>query len=471
MTTDLIPAADGHLVKKYGIHIRDSRHLLASQLKQVVTRAYKFLNYGSSLHQERAYLTEAVGLLNKELDGTLLVRKERIQDSIYEFFDLMEELRTYADASTTNHSPHRERKLVKAIRKFVTKMNSQTNIRLNNAETEVLKAINLRGEVHVFYVNLRRISPAFQTIFQGRTAIPVSEPENLTDQQIRMALLNKLSPALVTAYEETGNLLTEAGSLANSAEDEYFIEEVARDYYLHIFENLKNVTKETVDFIQKEAVVAESLKQFHIIQLGLNKIIETSIANSMRAMKSQTDFLRNKVIGSDAFNLTPSELELTVDSSVEESQRLREELYKKHVAPRIEQNRLDYESKLAAMQAEHDEAMRVMQEQYETRIRNYETDFASMQSHHEDEKKYLAVQNWQFKDQIKKLEAEITHRNSHETNYPAPSFKNQQKQAEPAATIPVVPVRIEKRINNTPPLTAGRIQIAPALTTERLHRE
>lgn len=444
MTTDLIPSADGHIVMKYGIHIRDSRRLLASQLKQVVNRAYTFLEYGSALHQERAYLTEAVGLLNKELDGTLLVRKDRIQDSIYEFFDLMEELRTYADASTTNHSFHRDRKLVKAIRKLVTKMNSQTNIRLNDTETEVLKAINLRGEVHVFYVNLRRIAPAFHPIFQGHRTTPVSTPEDLTDQQIRLRLLNQLSPELVAAYEETGNLLREAGSVANTAEDEYFIGEVSKDYYHHIFQNLQKVAKETADFIQKEAVVNESLKQFKIIQLGLNKIIENSIASSMNAMKSQTDFLRNKIVGSRAFNLTPRELELEVESSAEQSQKLREELYKKHVAPRIEQNRLEYEAKLVAMQTEHKTEMAMMQERYEEQIKNLEENTLSLRGYHAGEKKTFAAQSREYRDRIRALEAELAAQSRFPTNYPAPQFKSrEEREAALTATIRVGPAKKE----------------------------
>lgn len=451
MTTILTspPAANGQIVFKYNIRERDSRRLLSSHLKQVVTRAYKFLYYGCTLHQEQSYLKEAVGLLSKELDGTLLVRRDHIQESIYEFFELMEELRVYADSSANTRFHHRERKLNKAIRKFVTKMNGRTNIRLNDTETEVLQALNLQGEVKVFYINLRRISTPFHSIFLGKNSPPLPAPKDLTDQQIRLALLNQLSPALVTAYEETGSLLTEAGSLANTAEDEYFIGQVSADYYFHIFENLQNVAKESADFVQKEAVVTESLKQFQIIQLGLNKIIENSIANSMSAMKSQTDFLRSKVIGPRGLELTPSEVELEVDASVEQSQRLREELYKKHVAPRIEQNRLDYEAKLAEMR----------------------TQLTEMQAQYEEEKKYLAVQNWEYKDQIKKLEAELAQKNSFGTvsNFPPPSFRT-RKEMEPAAIMPVVPVRVERN-NPAPPPTAGRIQIAPAFTAERLNRE
>lgn len=451
MTTNLIPAANGQIVIKYGIHIRDSRHLLSSHLKQVILRSYKFLYRGCyKLQEELDYLNECVGLLSKEHDGTLLVRRDKIQDSIYEFFELMEEIRNYADNAGVSgqfRSAHKERKLSKSIRKFVAKMNGQTNIRLNDAETEVLQAINLKGEVKVFYINLRRISSAFHPIFQGQYASTVSAPENLTDQQIRVKLLTQLSPELVAAYEETGNLLTEAGSLANTAEDEYFIGEVTNDYYFHLFENLQKIAKETVDFIQKEAVIVESLKQFQIIQLGLNKIIENSIANNMNAMKSQTDFLRNKVMGTQALSLTPMELEQAVDADAEQSQKLREELYKTHVAPRIEQNRLEYEAKLAEMQAE------------------YEAD-----------KKYLADKNWEYKDQIKKLEAELAEKNSSQPDFtsPAPTsvIQNavfnpplysqhqppiQQRMAEPAATIDVFPIVHTETIRKSDPLTADRI--------------
>jgi hypothetical protein len=462
MTTNLIPSSNGALVIKYGIHHRDSRRLLSSHLKQVISRAYKFLHRDCyRLTEERDYLNEAVGLLSKEKDGTLLVRQQDIQDCIYEFFDLMEELRSYADnsARSSGRSTSIERKLSKALRKFIAKMNSRTNIRLNSTETEILKAINLQGDVKVFYINLRRISEAFQPIFQGQYAT-TSEPEDLTNEQIRLNLLNQLSPALAAAYEETGSLLTEATALRNTPEDEYFIDEVTKDYYLHIFENLHNISKESVDFAQKEAVVTESLKQFQIIQLGLNKIIENSIANSMNLMKSQTDFLRNKIIGSRAFNLSPSELEQEVQTSVEQSQQLREELYQKHVAPRIEQNRLEYEAKLAAMQAENETEMAAMQARYETHIKNLEEDTLSLRSHYEEEQKYIVVQNKEYRDRIRKLELELAQRGTVSSHYPAPNFTIPKETVEPAATISVAPMRTDRI--DVPTLLTDRINIGPA---------
>jgi hypothetical protein len=100
-----------------------------------------------------------------------------------------------------------------------------------------------------------------------------------------------------------------------------------------------------------------------------------------------------------------------------------------------------------------------------------------MQEEYEADKKYLAVQNWQFKDQIKKLEAELAHRNSSQPDFtsPAPTSVIQnavfnpplysqhphpiqkRTQSEPAATIDVFPIVHTETIIESGTLTADRI--------------
>lgn len=379
-------------ILKYVIRNRRSRTLLSAHMKQAVTIAFADIPSSAyKLHDETVYLNEALGLISKERHETLLVRQTRIQKSIYEFFALMEDIRTYSKEPS---SSFKGRKLRNAMRAFINKLNNQTNLRITHNEPYELRQLESSTEESVFFINLRKINPAFHVIFEGRYFKDDTETrKDPTLQQLREALLGQFSPELLFAYREAESLLGEAEGLATTPEDEYFIEQISKDYYPHVFDALKNITNDSADFAQKEMVVSESLKQFKIIQLGLHQIIDTSIANSMNTMKSQTDFLRNKVLGSQALNLSQNELELAVDSSVEEAQRLREELYMKHVAPQIEQTRLEYETKLAAMQAAH-----------------------------ENEIKTLAIQNWQYKSDIQKLEGQLALMESFSSNYPAPTF-------------------------------------------------
>lgn len=363
-------------ILKYVIRNRDSRQLLAAHMQKAATIAFADIPGNcDTLRNEIVYLNEALELLSKERIAALLVRKKHIQKSIYDFFEIMEAIRSYP---TEPISFFKERKLRNALRRFINNLNDQTNLRLSSNESFDMQHIDLSTDYHVLFINLRKINPAFHVVFEGRYFKDSERQKDHTVQQLREALLAQFSPELLFAYREAESLLEEAEGLATTPEDEYFIEQISKDYYPHVFEALKNIANDSADFAQKETVVSESLKQLKIIQLGLHQIIDASIANSTNTMKSQTDFLRNKVLGSQALNLTANEIELAVDSSVEEASRLREELYMKHVAPQIEHTRQDYETKLAAMQASH-----------------------------EAEMKKLAIQNWQYKSDIQKLQGQI----------------------------------------------------------------
>jgi hypothetical protein len=379
-------------ILKYVIRNRDSRQLLASHMKQAVAIAFADIPAKcDKLRDEIVYLNEALGLIGKERHETLLIRKKRIQKSIYEFFEIMEDIRSY---STEPESFFKERKLRNALRGFVNKLNNQTNLRINHNEPYELRQLERSTEESVFFINLRKINPAFHVIFEGRYFKDHERMKDSTVQHLREALLAQFSPELLFAYREAESLLEEAEGLATTPEDEHFTEQVTEDYYPHVFKALQNVAHDKAEFSQKEIVVTESIKQFKIIQLGLHKIIEGTIARSMNTMKSQTDFLRNKVLGSEALSLNSNELELVVDNSVEQAQKLREELYMKHVAPQIEQTRANYEAQLAHLKTEH-----------------------------EMEMKDLAVQNWQFKGEIAALEAQVAYLNGLHSNYPAPTFR------------------------------------------------
>lgn len=364
MDNDLSRRETSRGIFKYVIRNRDDRQLLAAHMKQTVIVAFNNIPIScDKLRHELPYLNEALDLLGKELHGTILIRRKHIQETLYQFFYLMEEILHYSvevhldPADPLRRNSNKERSLGKAMKKITGQLNEQTSQRLNSSEEQALRTLNVLPEMIVLYLNLKRINPVFHATFEGQYYKPAAPQKDQTVHQLRLALLNQFSPELVFAYREAGSLLEEAELLATTAEDEYFIEQVTKDYYTHIFDALKSL-KTSADFAQKEAVATESLKQFKIIQLGLHKIIESTIVNNMDAMKSQTNFLRSKVLGPQSLSLSQNEIELTVDSSVEEAQRLREELYMRHVAPQLEQYRLEYETKVATMQAVFDEEAR-----------------------------------------------------------------------------------------------------------------
>jgi hypothetical protein len=344
-------------------------------MKEAVTIAFAMVHRDcSKLRDELGYLDEAITFLAKERTQNILVRQKSIQMSLYRFFELMEEIRSYALEPQSNSW---ERKLSKSLQKVIFNLNEQTNLRLNRNETAILQELNLNGKELFLYLNKKNISPAFHGIFTGRFSHAVPASKELTGHQLREAVLAKFSKELTSAYHETESILKEAVPLAALPEDEHFIEQITADYYPHIFQALQSATN-TANFMRQEIVASESIKQFKIIQLGLNKIIDDTIARNLSAMKSQTNFLQNKVLGSQALSLNQNELEAVIETGVEETQKMREELYKKHVASQIEGIRNEYEAKLTAMQASH-----------------------------ETELKSVSVQNWQYKSEIATLEAEV----------------------------------------------------------------
>jgi hypothetical protein len=109
---------------------------------------------------------------------------------------------------------------------------------------------------------------------------------------------------------------------------------------------VKKVVHSSADLTQRETVVAECLEQFQIIQIGLNQIIDSGLTDNTKSLKSQTEFLRSKIVGSRSLVLSPDEGQMVPVSE-------------------LHQLRAAYEAKIQEMEEEHKAEIRNLYARYE----------------------------------------------------------------------------------------------------------
>jgi hypothetical protein len=342
-------------VSTYNLAYSQQRESLYQDLSVVVWSVFKEIPRNRvHLIDEEDYLLNAIYLLRGERNAaSLFVHREEIQNHLNKLPAILDEIIAYSQGGK---KMHQELLMTWALRSYIRKLKTLLNRPVTKGELN-----NVTRESNELILAL---SAEFSSLGID-TSNPISErrdndqkqklaKQKADAQQERIVLqdwLGSISPDLLVAYRDTEDIFAEANALTASPEDEYFLEQVNADYYPRIFEALGKFEGENSDFAAKELVVVETLKQFGIIQLGLQKIIDNAVEQNLSSIKSQTDFLRNKVLGERSFSLTPKEAETEIENSVEESQRIREELYKKHVAPQLERNREEYEAALAEERA------------------------------------------------------------------------------------------------------------------------
>jgi hypothetical protein len=340
----------------YSLMTHDSRRLLANDLQHVVHLTFDAIPHSrrnNRIYQQKDYLLEAVGLLAKEDNGTLVMRHEEIQGKLNKFFALINKINVY---SITQQDYFSELYMSHYLKRYIKSLNALTNRRLTIREVFDLAALQLTDDLY-FHIDsselqhssLQRSLTDHQNSFH-KVVTAKAMTEMAEEKKKQEKWLANLSPDLFAVYKETEERIAEVAPLITSPEDEYFIEQIQNDYYPHIFASLRNLARTENDFSHKESVVMESIKQFKIIQLGLERIMDRAVAQNLNSIRSQTDFLMNKVLGENALTLTPEKQDEALEATLEEAQRIREELYKKHVAPVLEKNRQEYEEKLAELE-------------------------------------------------------------------------------------------------------------------------
>lgn len=316
----------------------------------------------TQLIRERAGdLIESFKSLGQYNSDTIIYRWHDIDKALQTFVDLFNSLWVYRDKHSSSNYRVRDRDSGK-INKLSKKLNKLINNRLSIGEIATL--INHPPKAPVITLTFSDLNPSLQerlaaptrssspdwkflgsnlSLYEAKKATTENSPEASTSQW-----LASLSSDVLNEYSKTEEILSEVTPLLDNAEDEYFVEQISAEYYPHIFAALQNFDKEATDFHHKEVVVTEAVKQFKIVQLGLQKIIDGTVTRHMNAMRLQTDFLRNKVLGDQSFSLSPTEADSLLESSIEEAQRVRDDLYKKHVAPILEKNKQEYDDALSA---------------------------------------------------------------------------------------------------------------------------
>lgn len=376
-------------VSTYNLAFSQQRSALYEDLSVVVSSIFRKIPRNRvHLLDEEDYLLNAIYLLREERNvASLYVYREEIQKHLNKLPAILDEIITYSHGGK---KIHQELLMTWTLRSYIRKLKTL----LNRPVTKT----NLNDIARESYGLVLALSAEFSNLGLD-TSNPISQrrennqkqelsQQKTEEEQERIVLqdwLGNISPDLLVAYLDTEDIFAEANSLSCSPEDEYFLEQVNADYYPHIFEALGKFEGENSDFDAKELVVVEALKQFGLIQLGLQKIIDNAVEQNLASIKSQTDFLRNKVLGERSFSLTPKEAETEVEKSVEESQRIREELYKKHVSPVLEKNREEYASKIADLKSEHQQEMYLQEEKHKHLKREHQEELLQRDRLHASE--------------------------------------------------------------------------------------
>ena len=388
---------------KYSIILDETRQLLADDLKQLIDSVFSL--YGDDrvrITQHLATLKEVVGLFAIVKERNLHARLDDIQHRLDQLLDLLLKLDAY---SSDRKSLFYDWALDQDLKSITKKLLNVLSLRLSPREETSLEYVDFQTHRYLT-VDCSNFSPSINESFAYREVETEKKP--VYDDKKQREWLASLSPDLLSAYTETEDFIREVTPIAVDAEDQYFIEQIYDDYYLHIFESLKSLSDSKTEFAHKETVVVECIKQFRIIQLGLQKIIDRAVEQRLSKIKSQTDFLRNKVMGSNAFSLNPEELESAVDSSLEESQRVREELYKLHVAPILEQNKKEYEEALERQKTTYDESLKRQEAAHKatekalhSSLSNlYKERLASKDAHHEVTIKAVKMEHYRYVSQL-----------------------------------------------------------------------
>lgn len=376
-------------VSTYNLAFSQQRSALYEDLSVVVSSIFRKIPRNRvHLLDEEDYLLNAIYLLREERNvASLYVYREEIQKHLNKLPAILDEIITYSHGGK---KIHQELLMTWTLRSYIRKLKTLLNrpVTKTNLNDIARESDGLVLALSAEFSNLgldtsnpisqRRENNQKQELSQQKTE----------EEQERIVLqdwLGNISPDLLVAYLDTEDIFAEANSLSFSPEDEYFLEQVNADYYPHIFEALGKFEGENSDFDAKELVVVEALKQFGLIQLGLQKIIDNAVEQNLASIKSQTDFLRNKVLGERSFSLTPKEAEIEIEKSVEESQRIREELYKKHVSPVLLQNREEYASKIADLKSEHQQEMYLQEEKHKYLKREHQEELLQRDRLHASE--------------------------------------------------------------------------------------
>lgn len=350
----------------------DDRFALSETLLNIAKMVFAIsLKNHNSLAHQKMYLLEAFELIGKDHPNTIIYRAEAINEQLVVAIDLLNTL--WVDG---NDSFSSDRKLLKATRKFIEKLNKLTNRSLKPEQHDMLATSPPGPTMITLWTShlekslvkcLHQIHPNMFEFVKDEQTLKAEAEKAAEEKEIELIRWLKLaSPDVLDSYRQTQQTLSEAASIMDNAEDEYFIEQVKTDYYPQIFTTVKNCDDN--DFHNKQVIVEEAVKQLKIIQLGLQKVIDGTANRQAKNFLSQTNFLRSKVLGNQSLSLTSQEADELVDISVEEINRTREEFYKRHVAPVLEKNKQDYEEAIHAKGTEFEEALAMQEAEFQAKI-------------------------------------------------------------------------------------------------------
>lgn len=391
----------------YNVTVRDDTVALADDLSVMTEILFDILPANYYMKKSKASLLEAVENIRSYSMTSVIYRADNINRLLKDYIDTIIAFQRIKSEGTHENGSrnfdfkgeyyHRSyydqarnlknftKALHKNIRPLTTREGNELEAKLYSLTAESIKMDGTASPVVSVFLPLRDLNDDSIRVFNDKRSsrggtvgkcrpIKAGMPQlDDTKEKETEDWLKSISLDAFNAYIKTQETLAEAVPLLDNTEDKYFVEQVHADYYPHIFAALKKYDTENSDFEHKEAVVTESIKQFRIVQLGLQKIIDGSVTRHMNSLQSQTEFLRTKVLGDAGLSLTPNEVDTLIEDSVEEANLIREELYKKHVAPILEQNKQEYREALSNVESEAVQKLQKMEKEiaeWESRYHN-----------------------------------------------------------------------------------------------------
>lgn len=287
---------------QYNMANTQGRHELSYTLSILSEVIYKVIpEHSWRLRIEWNFLSRAFHQTQNMQKETFDYRLDSLQTLLNELPDLLSSIHRnyssilYPDSKT-------ERTLRRELKQFHKRFDLQirplsTGEFRKLRETESKKRIDLTFDFalldEAIEASVRRILSVVglcDPLPQTKTIEVSPRQKHGTEEWIRL-----FSQDILESHLEVQEMLKQVQSRLTNAEDEYFVEQVTNEYYPIIFEAIQDCEDSKIPVNVKKQVIAESLKQFKFIQLGLQNILDSIVETRVSKFKQQTDFLRATV--------------------------------------------------------------------------------------------------------------------------------------------------------------------------------
>ena len=297
-------------VVSYFLNSGESRRSMVNDLQQAVRAAVRDSGpLTTTLQAQQDRLLEAIDKIDQKdqaefVDQSILIlRYRQIENAVNELLDCLAEMSSAAGRRGFWQEAGMVRSLKKAAARFDRALHKPVGIseltRSGELITDLKTMIEEKGGIEILIDTTRLHSKVAQHFGTLERKARVDEAEKKT-----LDLLASLSPDLLNAYTKTRDLARKVLKMDGiSPEDQLFIEQVGTHYFPEMFKALEKASARSADSPHWKKVVRECITQFELIQTGIQKAVEGTLRQEVSAMQTQTQLLRNKVLGNEGSSL------------------------------------------------------------------------------------------------------------------------------------------------------------------------